>query len=136
MNDSKAWSQYEGQVIDKKYRLERFLGSTDHSAVFQTEVAQPKPRKAAIKFIPADFPGAEKQGDVWAAAAALNHPNLLRLYAEGYCKLEGMELLYVVMEYADENLGQPRLAMQVQLRYAMQAPPVDRRRIGTGAGLS
>jgi len=106
MNDSKAWSQYEGQVIDKKYRLERFLGSTDHSAVFLTEVAQPKPRKAAIKFIPADFPGAEKQGDVWAAAAALNHPNLLRLYAEGYCKLEGMELLYVVMEYAEENLGQ------------------------------
>ena len=106
MNDSKAWSQYEGQVIDKKYRLERFLGSTDHSAVFLTEVAQPKPRKAAIKFIPADFPGAEKQGDVWAAAAALNHPNLLRLFAEGYCKLEGMELLYVVMEYAEENLGQ------------------------------
>jgi TonB family protein len=106
MNDSKAWSQYEGQVIDQKYRLERFLGSTDHSAVFLTEVAQPKPRKAAIKFIPADFPGAEKQGDVWAAAAALNHPNLLRLYAEGYCKLEGMELLYVVMEYAEENLGQ------------------------------
>ena len=106
MNDSKAWSQYEGQVIDKKYRLERFLGSTDHSAVFLTEVAQPKARKAAIKFISANFPGAEKQGDVWAAAAALNHPNLLRLYAEGYCKLEGMELLYVVMEYAEENLGQ------------------------------
>jgi len=113
MNDSKAWSQCEGQVIDKKYRLERFLGSTDHSAVFLTEVAQPKPRKAAIKFIPADFPRAEKQGDVWAAAATLNHPHLLRLYAEGYCKLEGLELLYVVMEYAEENLGQflPQRAM-------------------------
>jgi TonB family protein len=113
MNDSKAWSQCEGQVIDKKYRLERFLGSTDHSAVFLTEVAHPKPRKAAIKFIPADFPGAEQQGDVWAAAAELNHPNLLRLYAEGYCRLEGMELLYVVMEHAEENLGQflPHRAM-------------------------
>jgi len=113
MNISKAWSEFEGQVIEKKFRLERFLGSTDHSAVFLTEVSRPQPLKAAIKFISADFPGAEKQGDVWAAAADLNHPNLLRLYAEGHCRLDGMELLYVVMEYAEENLGQflPQRAM-------------------------
>jgi len=113
MDNSKAWTTWEGQVIEKKYRLERFLGSTDHSAVFLTEVARPKPQKAAIKFISADFPGAEKQGDVWAAAAELNHPNLLRLYAEGHCRLDGMDLLYVVMEYAEENLGQvlPQRAM-------------------------
>jgi TonB family protein len=113
MDDSNAWTTWEGQVIEKKYRLERFLGSTDHSAVFLTEVARPKPQKAAIKFISADFPGAEKQGDVWAAAAELNHPNLLRLYAEGHCRLGGMDLLYVVMEYAEENLGQvlPQRAM-------------------------
>jgi len=106
MDNSKAWTTWEGQVIEKKYRLERFLGSTEHSAVFLTEVARPKPQKAAIKFVSADFPGAEKQGDVWAAAAELNHPNLLRLYAEGHCRLDGMDLLYVVMEYAEENLGQ------------------------------
>jgi TonB family protein len=113
MDNSKTWTTWEGQVIEKKYRLERFLGSTEHSAVFLTEVVRPKPQKAAIKFISADFPGAEKQGDVWAAAAELNHPNLLRLYAEGHCRLDGMDLLYVVMEYAEENLGQvlPQRAM-------------------------
>ena len=113
MNNNKVWSEFEGQVIEKKFRLERFLGSTDHSAVFLTEVSRPQPLKAAIKFISADFPGAEKQGDVWAAAADLNHPNLLRLYAEGHFRLDGMELLYVVMEYAEENLGQflPQRAM-------------------------
>jgi len=113
MDNRKAWTTWEGQVIEKKYRLERFLGSTEHSAVFLTEVARPKPQKAAIKFISADFPGAETQGDVWAAAAELNHPNLLRLYAEGHCRLDGMDLLYVVMEYAEENLGQvlPQRAM-------------------------
>jgi len=113
MSDSKTWTQWEGLVADKTYRLQQFLGSSDHSAVFLTEIARPGPRKAAIKFISADFPGAERQLDAWKAAAQLSHPNLLQLYAEGRCRLEGMELLYVVMEYAEENLGQllPQRAM-------------------------
>jgi TonB family protein len=113
MNDSKTWTQWQGLVADKTYRLEQFLGSSDHSAVFLTEIARPGRRKAAIKFISADFAGAERQLDAWKAAAQLSHPNLLQLYAEGRCRLEDMELLYVVMEYAEENLGQllPQRAM-------------------------
>jgi TonB family protein len=111
--NSKAWTQWEGLVADKTYRLEQFLGSSDHSAVFLTEIARPGRRKAAIKFISADFPGAERQLGAWKAAAQLSHPNLLQLYAEGRCRLEDMELLYVVMEYAEENLAQllPQRAM-------------------------
>lgn len=113
MNDSKTWTQWQGLVADKTYRLEQFLGSSDHSAVFLTEIVRPGRRKAAIKFISADFPGAERQLDAWKATAHLSHPNLLQLYAEGRCRLEDMELLYVVMEYAEENLGQllPQRAM-------------------------
>lgn len=113
MNENKVWTEWEGQVAAKTFRLEKFLGSTDHSVVFLTEIAQPGSRKAVIKFISADFPGAEKQLDAWAAAAVLSHPNLLQIYAEGRCKLEDMDLLYVVMEYAEENLGQflPQRAM-------------------------
>ena len=113
MNDSKTWTQWQGLVADKTYRLEQFLGSSDHSAVFLTEITRPGRHKAAIKFISADFPGAERQLDAWKAAAQLSHPNLLQLYAEGRCRLEDMELLYVVMEYAEENLGQllPQRAM-------------------------
>jgi len=39
-------------------------------------------------------------------ATKLIHPHLLRIFQAGNCQLDGAELLYVVMEYAEENLSQ------------------------------
>jgi len=74
--------------------------------VFLTQGGAGDSRKAAIKLIPANPACAEDQLLRWEAAGELTHPNLIRIFSSGRCELEGTELLYVVMEYAEENLSQ------------------------------
>ena len=111
---SEVWKRWEGQVVDSKYQLQRCLGSTDHSVVFLAGFHAPEPRLAAVKFISADVPNAAQRLAEWKRAAELSHPNLLRIYGTGTCKLEDTDLLYVAMEYAEENLGEilPQRALQ------------------------
>ena len=103
---TEAWKQWEGQVADGKFHLRQYLGGTDDSAVFLTERGGPDPRKAAIKLIPARSQNAEFQLSRWELAAHLSHPHLMRLFEMGRCRLGDEAILYVVMEYAEENLGQ------------------------------
>src|SRR5258708_19595285 len=51
-NMSDVWNQCEGQVIDNKFRLQRYLGGTEDSAVFLTQLARSPAQKPSIKFIP------------------------------------------------------------------------------------
>ena len=103
---TEAWKHWEGQVVNGKFPLRQYLGGSDHSAVFLTEFAAPEPRKAAIKLIPEDSQNAELQLARYELAAKLPHPRLIRIFQTGQCPLDGMGLLYVLMEYAEENLAQ------------------------------
>jgi TonB family protein len=98
-------TNHEGQVVDGKYPLRKYLGGGEQSAVFLTDFGSPESQKAAIKFIPAQAPAAE-QLSRWQAATRLSHPALLRLFDMGECELDAEPLLYVVMEYAEENLAE------------------------------
>jgi TonB family protein len=124
---SETWKKWEGQVVDHKYQLLKHVGSTDHSVVFLGEFRDPEPRQVAVKFISADFSGREQQLAAWSAAAQLNHPNLLRVYGGGVCKIEDMELMYVAMEYAEENLAQvlPHRALMAEETSEMLNSVVD-----------
>jgi TonB family protein len=102
---SEVWSQCEGQVVDNKFRLRQFLGETDDSAVFLTSLPEPSSKKAAIKFIPAGTT-ADLQLSLWRRVMQLTHPQLLRIHDIGRCRLANRDRLYVVMEYADEDLSQ------------------------------
>jgi serine/threonine protein kinase len=103
---SEAWNKWIGQVVDHKYQLRQFLGTTDHSVVFLAEFHAPELCQATIKFISADFGDKEQQLAAWKEAAQLTHPHLIRIYGAGACRIEEMDLLYVAMEHAEENLGQ------------------------------
>jgi TonB family protein len=103
---TEAWKQWEGQVVNGEFRLLQYLGGGEHSAVFVAEYGEREPHKAAIKLIPADPGSAEHQLSRWRLAAQLSHPHLVRLLQMGRCQLGNMELLYVVMEYAQEDLSQ------------------------------
>lgn len=97
----------QGQVVDRRFPLLEYLGGTEHSSVFLTEYeyAEGKSRKAAIKLVEA-LPGhAEEQLIRWRLAAKFSHPNLLRLFEMDRCKVDGASMLYVVMEYAEEDLA-------------------------------
>jgi TonB family protein len=103
---TEAWKQWEGQVVNGEFHLRQYLGGGEHSAVFLTEHGEREPQKAAIKLIPAIPENAELQLFQWERATSLSHPHLIRLFQVGRCQLDNMGLLYVVMEYAEENLSQ------------------------------
>ncbi len=103
---SDAWKQWEGHVVDGRFPLREFQGSTDHSAVFVTSFGSLQ-EKAALKLLP--YPaagGVQPLLQRWERTAQLTHPHLLRLLACGTCKLSDAQFLYVVSEFADENLAQ------------------------------
>jgi TonB family protein len=104
----KAW---EGRIVDGKFPLRKWLGGSDRSVVFLTERGGNGPRNAAIKVIPTEVFSADNidqtaQLSRWANTAKLSHPHLIRLFESGRAQIDGNNFLYVVMEYAEENLAQ------------------------------
>lgn len=103
---TEAWKQYEGQFAGGTFQLRKFLGESYGSAVFLTERNGQQPDRAAIKLVIADPANAEQQLSRWRAAAKLSHPNLLQLYEMGRSRLAEVEIVYLVMEFADEDVSQ------------------------------
>jgi len=103
---SESWTRWEGQSVNGAFPLRRCLGSSDHSGVFLTGYAEQNLPNVALKLVPAIPTLAESQLSHWGAAASLAHPNLIRLLETGRCQLGGSHYLYVVMDYAEQNLGQ------------------------------
>jgi TonB family protein len=134
---SEAWKQWEGQAVNGKFRLRQYLGGSDHSAVFLTELGEQEPQKAAIKLIPTHPESAELQLSRWDLAAKLSHPHLMRLFQTGRCQLANLDLLYVVMEYAEENLSQilPHRPLTPAEAQDMLAPVLDGLAYVHGKGL-
>lgn len=94
------WKQWEGDVAGGEFPLEQFLGSTGGSAVFRTRTLA---GEAAIKLVPSSKPWSLV--DEWNRAGALDHPHLLRILKTGTWRKNNVPLAYLVMEYADEQLG-------------------------------
>jgi len=103
---SEPWNQWEGQIIDAKFPLRQFLGSTGHSAVFLTQTFGPQLKNSVIKLLFANQTNAETRLALWKRAEHLSHPNLVGIFDCGRCRLGERDLLYVVMEYAEENLAE------------------------------
>lgn len=124
---TEASKQWEGQIVEGIFPLRKYLGGSDHSAVFLTEHGEGTRQKAAIKLVPADPAIADAQISRWEAAAQLSHPNLLKLLDGGRCRIDGNDLLYLVMEYAEEDLSQilPQRALMPEEARDMLEPVLD-----------
>jgi serine/threonine protein kinase len=99
------WKKFEGQVVKNTFPLQKLLGSTSHSAVFATQSPPPQPKNLAIKFLRAGAK-ADSHVSLLLRASQLSHPNILRLLPGGRCRLADMDLIFALMEYAEEDLGQ------------------------------
>ncbi|HEY6273908.1 MAG TPA: protein kinase [Terriglobales bacterium] len=136
---SEAWSQWKGQVVDGRFELKQCLDSSGRSAVFLTQICarsegsrqlssgiggEPQPIPLAIKLIAADPAQAARQLSRWRLAQILSHPNLLRVFDAGRCRMGDTELIFGVMEYADENLAQilPQRPLTIEEIQAMLEP--------------
>ena len=126
---SESWQAWAGRTVDGRFPLLSYLGGSDHSAVFLTLAhgGVGDAKKAAIKLIPAEAADSEKQLLRWKTASELTHPNLIRIFEVGRCEHEGTALLYVVQEYAEENLSQilPERALTAEEARGM-LPPILR----------
>lgn len=106
MNATAVRNDWVGLVIDGRFPLLQWLGGSEQSSVYRTELPIPQAQKAAIKLFPADADDAEARIAAWTAAATLFHPHLARLFYSGRCELDDGVLLYAVTEFADEILAQ------------------------------
>lgn len=106
MNADAIRKDWEGRVIDARFRLLKWVGSSGRSGVFVCEIDGDSSRKVAIKLFPADAKDADSCATDWAAAAELSHPHLVRVFCTGRAKVEETEVLYVVSEYAGEVLSE------------------------------
>ena len=125
---TETWEQWVGQSVNGKFRLRRYLGGSEHSAVFLTDYDDREPQSAAIKLIAENAPDAERQLDSWRlAATVLSHPHLIQLFQAGRCKIGDVKLVYVVMERADEDLSQiiPQRALSETETTEMLKPALD-----------
>ena len=134
---TEALKQWEGQIVEGTFPLRQYLGGSDHSAVFLTEFGSGDPQKAVIKLIPFDPATADMQLSSWESAGQLSHPNLLRLFRSGRCRIDGNDLLYLVMEYAEEDLSQilPQRALTPEETRDMLGPVLDALEYLHGRGL-
>lgn len=88
------------------FPLQQWLGGSDHSAVFLTEIPGSSQR-AAIKLMETEAgPEGEHQASRLRAAAKLSHPNLIPIFQSGQSTIDDTSVAYVVMECADDDLSQ------------------------------
>ncbi|MGH9735658.1 MAG: TonB family protein [Candidatus Acidiferrales bacterium] len=96
----------QGEIVEEKYVLMRYLGGSDHSAVFQTQYGGVHPKDAAIKLLPAPPGNTEARLSGWRLAANISHPHLMRIVDMGRCEVANAPMLFVVTELASENLAE------------------------------
>ncbi|HEY1896666.1 MAG TPA: TonB family protein [Terracidiphilus sp.] len=106
MNTALIRSDWVGRTVEGRFPLLECLGDSGTSVVFRTELPGPPAKKAAIRLVPLDGEDAQSLMNQWAAAAKLSHPHLMKIFLSGRGEMDGVRLLYVVTEYAEENLAQ------------------------------
>src|SRR5271167_1728487 len=120
-----TWQQWEGRVINGRFPLRQYLGGSEQSAVYLTEI---NGSKAAIKLIPSHAAHGQIQVSRWESARKLSHPHLLRILDMGRWHADGeQDMLFAAMEHADENLAEvlPGRRLTPAEASAMLVPALD-----------
>lgn len=124
---SGVWTKLEGHSVNGEFPLLRFLGVSTHSVVFLTESEKLGHPELALKLVPAVPALAQLQLARWKASAALTHPHLIQIFEASQCQIGERHFLYVVTDYADQNLAQllERRALTEDETREMLVPVLD-----------
>ncbi|MES2220886.1 MAG: TonB family protein [Acidobacteriota bacterium] len=120
-------SDWTGRVIEGRFTLLKWLGGSDRSGVFLTELSGPGSQVAAIKLIAVDPLEAEAILAGWELTANLSHPHLMHLLHTGRCETEINGLVYSVTELAEEALSEiiPERPLSPREAQEMLTPVLD-----------
>src|SRR5216684_80641 len=100
---SEFWKAWEGRTVDGAFHLPQYLSGEENRAVFLTDHDE---QQAVIKLVLGSPHSTEHELRRWQLASKLSHPHLLRIFHTGRRQMDDGSLIYVVMEYAEENLAQ------------------------------
>lgn len=116
---------WEGGTIDGKFPLLEWLGGWADHCVFLT--VRQGTQRVNIKLIPASGAEAEAHLTYWKTAKTLSHPHLLQLMESSRCTIQGIEVVYVITEKADNFLSAliPRKALNLPDVKLFLDPVVD-----------
>ncbi len=96
------WNDYEGKLLDGQFRLERLIGPKGRSAFFATSDVSGKP--AVIRVIES----LNDEDEIlarWNAVRTMNEPNLVTILECNKTVLDGVHLVYAVLETTDAELS-------------------------------
>ena len=101
-------------------------GGSGTSSTFVTELDGPGSRRAAIKLFSAPAQ-AEDRLVTWTATTSLSHVHLVRILHFGRAEVDGVPLVYVVTELAEEVLSQiiPERPLTAEEARQMLEPVLD-----------
>jgi len=128
MNAAHAREPWEGRVVEGKYPLLELVGSGPRGSVFRTEFSGKNgAQKAAIKIIPVEPASVEDQLFRLRLASQLSNSHLIKIFDAGQCQIQHEPAIYVVMEYAEENLAQvlPSRALTASEAHQMLLPLLE-----------
>jgi len=124
------WRGWIGRLLGNRFRLSQLLHATESSAVFVAEDEKDDEKETdrlAVKLLRADGSATDRQLDTWEAAKRLSHPHLAKLFHAGSSEFGGVQIIYAVMELAEENLGHvlPERPLTGQEAWQMLDPVVQ-----------
>lgn len=106
------WNMFDNQVLDGKYHIRKRLGVGGYGAVFLADevVSDNTIREVVIKLFQVSKQERRRQMRELVASATLNHAHLIRCFSPGSfthtIQDHPIDMLYIVMERADESLEQ------------------------------
>ncbi|MGA7415146.1 MAG: hypothetical protein WBW33_32040 [Bryobacteraceae bacterium] len=98
------WSQFEEQLLDGRFPLNKHVGRFQSGAIFLSELEGGEHQRVTVKLVSAASSDAQWLGSSWRIAHGLQHPNVVRVYATGQTSLGGLRVVYAVTDYVDESL--------------------------------
>jgi len=96
------WDRLQNSEIAGQHVVGKPLDASPGGAYFAASGAG---GRVLVRLVRAGVPGAEAQLALWNRAAPLIHPNLVPILDTGRAEVDGVPLLYAVMEWPEEVLG-------------------------------
>lgn len=96
------WNDYEGKLLDGQFRLERLIGPKGRSAFFTTSDKDGRP--ATVRIIES----LNDEDEIlvrWNAVREMNEPHLVKILVCNKTVLDGVHLVYAVLEATDADLS-------------------------------
>ena len=97
------WNDYEGKVLDGQFRLERLIGPKGRSAFFETRDGAGRPATARV------IESLNDEDEIlarWNSVRGINEPSLVKILACNKTVLDGVHLVYAILEATDGALSE------------------------------